>query len=151
MGGDRGSAPSTEGAVGRHRTVGGTLRAVSTVLIATDVDRVHDEVDAAIGGDHELVRLHAGAEVRAAVLEHDPVLVVLDLQIGNMGGMATCLDLRLEQRADRLPDQRVVMLLDRSADEWLAAQAEADAWLVKPIDPLALRRTVAGLLANQPT
>jgi CheY-like chemotaxis protein len=43
------------------------------------------------------------------------------------------------------------MLLDRSADEWLAAQAEADAWLVKPIDPLALRRTVADLLANQPT
>jgi CheY-like chemotaxis protein len=65
-----------------------------------------------------------------------------------MGGMAACLDLRLEQRAERIPDQRIVMLLDRVADEWLAGQAEADAWLVKPIDPLALRRTVDEVLAG---
>jgi DNA-binding response OmpR family regulator len=39
------------------------------------------------------------------------------------------------------------MLLDRAADEWLAGQAEADAWLVKPIDPLALRNTVDDVLA----
>ena len=64
-----------------------------------------------------------------------------------MGGIAACLDLRLEQRAGRIPDQRVVMLLDRAADEWLAGQAEADAWLVKPIDPLALRNTVDEVLA----
>ena len=121
---------------------------MSIVLLATDVDRVHNEVEAALDGDHDLVRVHAGATVLAAVTEHDPALVVLDLQIGNMGGMAACLDLRLEQRAGRIPDQRVVMLLDRSADEWLAGQAEADAWLVKPIDPLALRRTVDEVLAR---
>ncbi len=119
-----------------------------TVLLATDVDRVHDQVEAAIGGDHDLIRVHAGTAVLAAVAEHDPALVVLDLQIGNMGGMAACLDLRLEQRAERIPDQRIVMLLDRVADEWLAGQAEADAWLVKPIDPLALRRTVDEVLAG---
>ena len=118
------------------------------MLLATDVDRVHNEVEAALDGDHDLVRVHAGAAVLAAVTEHDPALVVLDLQIGNMGGIAACLDLRLEQRAGRIPDQRVVMLLDRAADEWLAGQAEADAWLVKPIDPLALRRTVDEVLAR---
>ena len=85
----------------------------STVLVATDADHVHDEVAAALSGDHQVVRVHAGAEVLAAVNTHQPVLVVLDLQIGNMGGMATCLDLRLEQRADRIPAQRIVMLLDR--------------------------------------
>ena len=37
--------------------------------------------------------------------------MVLDLQIGNMGGMATCLDLRLEESADRLPHVGVLMLL----------------------------------------
>ena len=120
---------------------------MSIVLLATDVDRVHNEVEAALDGDHDLVRVHAGATVLAAVTEHDPALVVLDLQIGNMGGIAACLDLRLEQRAGRIPDQRVVMLLDRAADEWLAGQAEADAWLVKPIDPLALRNTVDEVLA----
>ena len=117
------------------------------MLLATDADHIHDEVDAALGGDHTVVRVHAGVEVLAAVDEHGPVLVVLDLQIGNMGGMATCLDLRLEQRADRIPAQRIVMLLDREADVFLAHRAEADAWLVKPVDALVLRRTTREALA----
>ena len=113
----------------------------STVLVATDADHVHDEVAAALSGDHQVVRVHTGAEVLTAVTTHQPVLVVLDLQIGNMGGMATCLDLRLEQRAERIPAQRIVMLLDRDADAFLAHRAEADAWLVTPVDALVLRRT----------
>jgi len=32
------------------------------------------------------------------------------------------------------------MLLDRDADEFLARRSEADAWLVKPINPMALAR-----------
>ncbi|MEC8947323.1 MAG: response regulator [Actinomycetota bacterium] len=119
----------------------------STVLVATDADHVHDEVAAALGGDHRVVRVHAGAEVLAAVTTHRPVLVVLDLQIGNMGGMAACLDLRLEQRADRIPVQRIVMLLDRDADAFLAHRAEADAWVVKPVDALMLRQTAREALA----
>ena len=113
----------------------------STVLVATDADHVHDEVAAALSGDHQVVRVHTGAEVLTAVTTHQPVLVVLALQIGNMGGMATCLALRLEQRAERIPAQRIVMLLDRDADAFLAHRAEADAWLVKPVDALVLRRT----------
>jgi DNA-binding response OmpR family regulator len=74
--------------------------------------------------------------------------VVLDLQIGNMGGMAACLDLRLEQRAERIPPQRVVMLLDREADVFLARRAEADAWIIKPVDPLALRRTARDAIVD---
>ena len=122
----------------------------STVLLATDADHIHEKVAAALDGDHEVVRVHAGAEVLAAVRDHDPVLVVLDLQIGNMGGMAACLDLRLEQRAGRICPQRVVMLLDREADVFLGRRSEADAWLIKPINQLALRRTVNGVLADQP-
>ncbi len=118
-----------------------------TVLVATDADHVHDEVDAALEGDHTVIRVHTGAEVLAAVTAHGPAMVVLDLQIGNMGGMATCMDLRLEQRADRIPKQRIVMLLDRDADAFLAQQAEADAWMVKPVDALILRRTVRDVLA----
>ncbi len=42
------------------------------------------------------------------------------------------------------------MLIDGEADLFLGRNSEADAWLVKPIDPLALRRTINGVLANQP-
>jgi len=120
----------------------------TTVLVATDAEHVHDEVEAALGGDHAVVRVHAGAEVLDAVAAHEPALVVLDLQIGNMGGMAACLDLRLEERAGRIGPQRILMLLDRDADDFLARRAEADAWTVKPIDALALRRTARSVLAE---
>ena len=120
------------------------------MLVATDAEHVHDEVEAALGGDHAVVRVHAGAEVLDAVAAYEPALVVLDLQIGNMGGMAACLDLRLEERAGRIGPQRILMLLDRDADDFLARRAEADAWTVKPIDALTLRRTARSVLAESP-
>ena len=38
---------------------------------------------------------------------------------------------------------RVIILLDRSQDEWLAEWSGADAWLVKPADPFRLADLVA--------
>lgn len=132
----------TVGVAGNIPTVNDT-----TVLVATDAEYVHDAIEAALGGDHEVVRVHAGAEVLDAVAIHEPALVILDLQIGNMGGMAACLDLRLEERAGRIGPQRILMLLDRDADDFLARKAEADTWIVKPIDALTLRHTAREALA----
>jgi DNA-binding response OmpR family regulator len=120
---------------------------VRKVLIATDADELFDEVDAALAGpDTTVVRVNEGAEVQAAVIAGDPDLVFLDLQIGNMGGMATCMNLRLEEGAGRLDTQRIVMLLDRTADVFLAKRSGADGWLVKPIDALRLRRAATAVL-----
>ena len=117
------------------------------MLIATDADEVFEEVDAALAGPSTTVaRVTAGEVVQAAVREIEPDLVVLDLQIGNMGGMATCINLRLEEGAERLPPQRVLMLLDRPADVFLAKRSGADGWLIKPIDALRLRRATETVL-----
>ena len=68
------------------------------VLLATDADWIHEEVDAAIAGDDiEVFRVRQGVEVLPAVQAGSPDLVVLDLQIGNMGGMASCMDIRLDE------------------------------------------------------
>ncbi len=83
-----------------------------------------------------------------AVLESPPDLVILDLQIGNMGGMAVCLDLRLEEGKDRIDRLPVLMLLDRRADVFLARRADVQGWLVKPLDPIRIRRAVQALLAD---
>ena len=85
----------------------------------------------------------------AAIDEVDPDVVVLDLQIGTMGGIATCLAIRQEEGAGRLDERPVLMLLDRHADEFLARHSEADGWLVKPIDSLRLRRLSKLLLAGE--
>ena len=120
---------------------------VTHVLLATDSDSVHDVVDAALGGDvSEVSWVRAGVEVLDAVREHEPDVVICDLQIGNMGGMATCLDLRMEAEMGRVMETRVLMLLDREADVYLARQAGADGWIVKPLDAVGVRRALEAVL-----
>lgn len=122
------------------------------VLLATDAEWVADEVASAIAGpDVSLRRVRAGKHVLPAIEDRLPDLVVLDLQIGNMGGMATCMALRLEEGAGRLPHVPVLMLLDRVPDVFLAKRSEADEWLVKPLQPLPLRRAITRLMERGPS
>jgi DNA-binding response OmpR family regulator len=122
---------------------------VQHVLVATDADEVFVDVDAALASASVQVhRVRSGREVRAAVIELDPELVVLDLQIGSMGGVAACLDLRNEEGAGRIEEQNVLLLLDRDADVFLAERAEADGWLIKPLDAGRLRRAAEALIAG---
>lgn len=128
----------------------GTIRAVSDVLLATDADWLADQCDAALSGRHLVHRIRRGADVVNAVAEKDPDLVILDLQIGNMGGMAACLAVRQEEGMGRLDYRPVMMLLDRDADEFLARHSQADCWLVKPVDPLGLLGAVDSALSAEP-
>jgi DNA-binding response OmpR family regulator len=118
-------------------------------LLATDADSLAEEVFAALADEDTTVsRVRSGVDVRPAVAELEPDLVVLDLQIGNMGGVATSIDLRHEARAGRVPETRILMLLDREADQWIARQAEADAELIKPVTSLHLRKAAQALLTS---
>lgn len=120
-----------------------------TVLLATDADWIADDVDAALADDDlEVLRIRTGAEVVATTRDLDPDLVVLDLQIGNMGGMAACMALHLEEGAGRLDPVPVMMLLDRPHDVFLAKRSQADGWITKPLDPFRLRRAAEALLAG---
>jgi DNA-binding response OmpR family regulator len=124
-----------------------SLPAMPTVLLATDADWIHEAVDAALAGpDQEVFRVRRGADVIPAMHELEPDLVVLDLQIGNMGGMATCMAIRHDESANRLPITAVLMLLDRAADQFLARRSEADGWLIKPLDSFRLRKAAKVLV-----
>ena len=116
---------------------------MAEVLVASDAKWVVEEVTAALSSVDDTVReVTSGAEVLPAVAEHAPDIAVIDLQIGRMGGMATCLDLHLEEGAGRLPHVPVLMLLDRRPDVFLARRARAEGWLVKPLDALRLRKAI---------
>jgi DNA-binding response OmpR family regulator len=123
---------------------------VTEVLIATDADAVFDEVDAALADEStRVVRVRSGFAVAEVVAETAPDLVVLDLQIGNMGGIATCIHLRNEAGDGRLPDVPILMLLDREADVHLARRSGAEGWVVKPLDAFRLRRAATTILAGE--
>ncbi|HVC70318.1 MAG TPA: response regulator [Acidimicrobiales bacterium] len=122
---------------------------MQTILVASDAASVRAEIHAVVGEtDIEVVEVHTGHDVPAAVDEHQPDLLVVDLQMGNMGGMAVCLELRLEESYGNLPHVPVLMLLDRRADVFLARRSGAEGWLVKPLDPLRIRRAAKALLAG---
>jgi len=117
------------------------------VLIVSDSESVLEELRSALEDDETDIReLHAGEEVRLAVEQDPPDLVITDLQVGNMGGLAICLDLHLEESGGRIPHVPVVILLDRRADVFLARRAAAESWLVKPLDPIRIRRAARAVL-----
>ena len=122
---------------------------MARVLVAADTEWLHNEIRSVLGGpDTTVDSVYSGAEVRDRVGDDPPDLVVLDLQIGTMGGMATCLDLRLEEGAGRLEHVPVLMLLDRRPDVFLARRSKAEGWLLKPLDPIRLRRAAQALLGG---
>lgn len=120
------------------------------VLLATDADWVVDEVVAALGGpDTSFTVCRDGHAVAGIVKERTPDLVVLDLQIGTMGGIAVTMALRLDESGGLLPRVPVLVLLDRRADVHLARRSGADGWIVKPLDALRLRRAGVAVAAGK--
>ena len=136
--------PDPRGAVPRQ---GANLSGVPTILVASDAPTVRAEIaSVAVKPDTTIVEARSGPEVMSLVAESLPDLVIVDMQMGNMGGMATTLELHLEASYDKLGHVPVLMLLDRRPDVFLARRSGAEGWLVKPLDPIRLRRAVTALL-----
>ncbi len=123
------------------------LGLVPTILVASDAPTVRTEVASIAARPEVTVRqARSGPEVMKEVAESLPDLVVVDLQMGNMGGMAVCLELRLEESYGKIGHVPVLMLLDRRPDVFLARRSGAEGWVVKPLDPIRLRLAMTSLL-----
>lgn len=120
---------------------------MTKILVVTDSDSLASELELQLAGPHTEVRRFAdGRAALVAVALDAPDVVICDMQVSNMGGIAICMDLKLEAGAGRLPEVPVLLLLDRPHDVFLARRAHADAWLVKPFHAHELRRTVHRLV-----
>jgi DNA-binding NarL/FixJ family response regulator len=123
---------------------------VAKVLIVSDARTVTDEVRAIVDdGVNLIAELTSGEAVRPLVHADPPDLVITDCQVQNMGGIAITLDLKLEASGGRIPEIPVLVLLDRRADVFLAKRSGAEGYLVKPLDPIRLRRAVTALLDGE--
>ncbi len=122
-----------------------------SILVASDAPTVRRTLWSTTSGpDVTVTEARSGPHVVEACLsETAPDLVIVDMQMGNMGGMAVCLELRLNESYLEVPHVPVLMLLDRRPDVFLARRSGAEGWLVKPLDPQRLRRAVRALLAGE--
>ena len=67
---------------------------MQTILVASDAPTLRREVEAVISGPDVTVHsVTSGPELIAFVTEESPDLVIVDMQMGNMGGMAVTLEL----------------------------------------------------------
>jgi DNA-binding NarL/FixJ family response regulator len=122
---------------------------VPKILLVADAKVVLDELRSVVDdGDNEIHELRTGEAVRAFAQSNPPDLVIADSQIQNMGGFAVCSDLKLEESGGRVAHVPVIVLLDRRADVFLARRCRAEGFLVKPLDPIRLRRAVDVVLAG---
>lgn len=127
-----------------------TLRYVAHVLLASDLLSLRRELrDMLEGPELTIEEASSGFEVLARVREGGVDLVIVDLQIGTMGGMAICLELRNEESYGAAEPVSVLMLLDRRPDVFLARRSGAEGFVVKPLDPQRMRGAVRALLRGE--
>lgn len=118
-----------------------TSRAMPTALVVTDGSWVANEVRSALAlGSWEIEEINDPTAVAPRLAESRVDAVIIDMQVGAKGGMAVVRKVR--QVTDPFDRPRLVMLLDRSADSFLAGRAGADAAVLKPFDAAALRAAV---------
>jgi CheY-like chemotaxis protein len=110
-------------------------------LVIADSSWVVNDVLASLPlGGWEIEVLEEPTESATRVEEVGPDVVIVDLQVKNMGGMAVVREIKSTVAADDLP--RLVILLDRAVDAFLAKRAGADAWVVKPFSAHDLRQAL---------
>jgi len=103
------------------------------VLVVADESWVRNEVHATLTTPgFELVDHDDSASAAETAVAEDVDALIVDLQVGSMGGMAITRSVREVTGGSESPGLPVVLLLDRSADAFLARRAGAAAWLTKP-------------------
>ena len=127
-----------------------SLLSVRTIVVASDAPSVRADVVTVLGNPEDVVvEVSSGPQAIEVVVNQEVDLLVVDIQMSNMGGMAVCMELRLEASYGKLPHVPVLMLLDRRPDVFLARRSGAEGWLVKPLDPRRLRRAMNALMDGQ--
>jgi len=122
---------------------------MAEILVVSDVPWVVNDVRSALTDARFSIAV--AADPRTAfelVRDSAPDAVLVDFQVGSMGGMAVTRSIRDAAATSGTERPPIVLLLDRDADGFLAGRSGADAWIRKPFTDDALRATLDGLLTG---
>jgi DNA-binding response OmpR family regulator len=120
----------------------------TTVLVVEDNADVRSYVRSVLEGRYRIIEAEDGPEGLERARTELPDLIVADVMMPGLDGLALARELKTDRMTDAIP---VVLLTARAASEDQVAglEAGADAYLVKPFDPVVLEAQVANLLAQR--
>jgi DNA-binding response OmpR family regulator len=120
----------------------------SRIIVIADEAWARNEVHAALTEpDYALIDHTDPATARDILMAENPDVVVIDLQVGSMGGVAIARELRQQAALAGEDDTPVVLLLDRAADSFIAKRAGVAAWVTKPFTAHDIRTAIEHALA----
>jgi DNA-binding response OmpR family regulator len=100
------------------------------------------------GPDREVLIVEDGGNVVTLAQARSPDVVVVGSSLGQMGGFAVSRELKMLAEMGMITQPKVVVLLEREADSWLAAWSHCDVWRVKPVDFDEIERIVEGFVGQ---
>jgi CheY-like chemotaxis protein len=124
---------------------------VRLLLVSGDA-RVSAQVTTALMGQRDLDVVEVATPQRALALIDDGEafdIVVADNDTHPTGGFYLAREVAARREVgEEVPP--VVLLLARAQDAWLSDWAQADAWLLKPVDPFDLAEVDDALAGGRP-
>ena len=118
-----------------------------TVLIVDDERDTNDILASFVRSrGFEPIQLYAGAQVKAAIAEHKPALILLDIMLPGYDGFALCDSLKRDRETNLIP---IVMVtaLEESHHRAAGVRVGANGYLSKPFTPAQLYEAMDRALA----
>ena len=124
---------------------------MADILLVADVAWIVNDVRAALSEARFTVStVDDPRTVTERVSESPPDVLLVDFQVGSMGGMALTRAVRDAAATANGTRPPVILLLDRDADAFLAGRSGADGWVSKPFSSDALRSAIDEVLGAAP-
>lgn len=98
--------------------------------------------------DREVLIVADGENVVTLAQSRHVDVAILGASLGQMGGLAVARDLKMHADAGLLVAPKVIVMIEREADAWLANWSRCDAYLVKPVDVLELESLITELVGT---
>lgn len=120
-----------------------------TVLIVDDERDTNDILASLVQArdfDFVAIQVYAGSEVEAAVREHSPDLVLLDLMLPDLDGFVICDQLKRNRETNLIPVIMVTALTDAN-HRAAGVRVGANGYLTKPFTPAQFYEAVDKALA----
>lgn len=118
------------------------------VLVVEDEEEIRTYLKQELSDEYKVTTCCNGKEAYDCILKEMPDLVISDIMMPEMDGLALCHKLKQNTNINHIP---IVLLTakSRAEDTLEGMDTGADAYIVKPFNTDLLKSTIANLIANR--